>query len=288
MKEKYKKYLEEFVNPHPQFGDVLTKERTKEDLKEGLEGLEKWFEAIILECDKVLEKEKGINSKQLFEKAIKEKNVMERYLKYTDHLGEILPTRPNILNGNTFEERVDAYEALVAHVKSTWIKSKTFYEDGDYPLSVFLSILTIEETAKLNFAWMDIFRKDADNNIKPSKFFANHKSKLFIGVMSGCLVNARMDRILGIDFINKMIELAESNQLMNLRNSSLYIDYKDGEIFLPNQVIDKELSEKLCVLSGEIMAEVVGFFPWDWDDLLNEVKAFENQIGLDIEGTQNS
>jgi hypothetical protein len=102
--------------------------------------------------------------------------------------------------------------------------------------------------------------------------------------MSACLINERVDRILGIDFIIEMIELSEEkNRFMKLRNSSVYIDYKNGKTLIPNKAIDEELSKKLCVLSGEIMAETVGFFVWHWKDLLKEVNDFEHEVGLHSE-----
>ena len=273
MKTKYKKYIDFFLQPHPVFGNVL--EETS-----SIEG----FESLLSIAQNRIDELGGGEASTLFEESNEKKNTVKRFNDYVEKVEGIISTRPKILNGDTFEERVDSYEMLVAHVKNTWIKSKKLYLDGDYALSVFLSILVIEETAKMNFAWQDLFKKENNNNIKPNDFFINHKNKLFIGIMSACLINARLDRILGIEFIEKMLKLSEEkNGFMKLRNSSVYIDYVNGKIVIPNEKIDKELSKKLCVLSGEIMAETVGFFVWDWKDLLKEVNDFENEVGLHSE-----
>ena len=273
MKTKYKKYIDFFLQPHPVFGNVL--EETS-----SIEG----FESLLSIAQNRIDELGGGEASTLFEESNEKKNTVKRFNDYVEKVEGIISTRPKILNGDTFEERVDSYEMLVAHVKNTWIKSKKLYLDGDYALSVFLSILVIEETAKMNFAWQDLFKKENNNNIKPNDFFINHKNKLFIGIMSACLINARLDRILGIEFIEKMLKLSEEkNGFMKLRNSSVYIDYVNGKIVIPNEKIDKELSKKLCVLSGEIMAETVGFFVWDWKDLLKEVNDFEIEVGLHSE-----
>lgn len=270
MKTKYKKYFNYFSQKHPVFGNILEKTSS-------IEGLE----SLISIAQNKIDEHEVDNPSTLFEDSIVIKNVDKRFKDYTNSLENIISTRPQILNGNTFEERVDSYKMLVAHVKNTWLKSKKLYLDGDYALSVFLSILVIEETAKMNFAWQDLYKTDNNNNIKLDVFFNNHKNKLFIGIMSACLINARLDRILGIEFIEKMLTLSEEkNGFMKLRNSSVYIDYVNGKIVIPNEKIDKELSKKLCVLSGEIMAETVGFFVWDWKDLLKEVNDFEIEVGM--------
>jgi AbiV family abortive infection protein len=272
MEEKYQKYFNFFNSSDANF-------------EKGLEKLSSaGLQNITLDTEILLNKNQTEDSKGKLALSFLQKNVWDRFKKYNETVETILKTRPKILNGNTFEEKVDSYEMLVEHVKSTWIKSKKLYLEGDYALSVFLSILTIEETAKMNFAWLDLNQQKINNDIKLAKFFTNHKNKLFIGIMSACLINSRLDRILGIEFIIEMIELSEEkNGFMNLRNSSLYIDYKNGKTLIPNKAIDEELSKKLCVLSGEIMAETAGFFVWDWKDLLKEVNDFEIEVGLHSE-----
>ena len=269
MKTKYKKYIDFFLQPHPVFGNVLEKTSS-------IEGLESLLSIAQNRIDEL----GGGEASTLFEESNEKKNTVKRFNDYMEKVEGIISTRPKILNGDTFEERVDSYEMLVAHVKNTWIKSKKLYLDGDYALSVFLSILVIEETAKMNFAWQDLFKKENNNDVKLKDFFTSHNKKLSIGIMSACLINERVDRILGIEFIEEMLKLSEENGFMSLRNSAVYIDYVNGKTVIPNEAIDEELSKKLCVLSGEIMAETVGYFVWHWDDLLKEVNDFEIEVGM--------
>ena len=269
MKTKYKKYIDFFLQPPPVFGNVLEKTSSIEGLKSPISIVQNRIDEL-----------GGGEASTLFEESNEKKNTVKRFNDYMKKVEAIISTRPKILNGDTFEERVDSYEMLVAHVKNTWIKSKKLYLDGDYALSVFLSILVIEETAKMNFAWQDLFKKENNNDVKLNEFFTSHKKKLSIGIMSACLINERVDRILGIEFIEEMLKLSEENGFMSLRNSAVYIDYVNGKTVIPNEAIDEELSKKLCVLSGEIMAETVGYSVWHWDDLLKEVNDFEIEVGM--------
>ena len=209
------------------------------------------------------------------------KKVPSRFKAFVQDPESTIRKRTKLLKGNTFEEQVDDYDALVQHVKGIWVKSKDLYTSGDFALSAFFSLLAIEETGKLYLLWQDFMREDNGGANNLSGFFTNHKRKAYIGIMSACLINSRLDRLLGTDCVVKMIELAERNNgLMKLRNKAFYIDHQEGKLTLPKQVIDQDLSMKLCVLSGEIMAESLGFFTWHFFDLIREVNTFENEIGL--------
>jgi hypothetical protein len=48
----------------------------------------------------------------------------------------------------------------------------------------------------------------------------------------------------------------------------------------PSDVIDAERARVLTVLAGELMAEVRGHFPWEFERMLGNVIAFERAIGM--------
>ena len=108
----------------------------------------------------------------------------------------------------------------------------------------------------------------------------SHRRKHFIGVMSGALINARLDVVLGKDVIRKILHEAESGELENIRQSCLYIDVQDGRAVTPSEAIDAERARVLTVLAGELMAEVLGYFPWEFERMLDNVIAFERSIGM--------
>jgi len=49
---------------------------------------------------------------------------------------------------------------------------------------------------------------------------------------------------------------------------------------IPSEVIDAERAQVLTVLAGELMAEVLGHFPWEFERMLYNVIAFERTIGM--------
>ena len=48
----------------------------------------------------------------------------------------------------------------------------------------------------------------------------------------------------------------------------------------PSEAIDAERARVLTVLAGELMAEVLGYFPWEFERMLDSVIAFERSIGM--------
>ena len=55
---------------------------------------------------------------------------------------------------------------------------------------------------------------------------------------------------------------------------------QDGRTVTPSEAIGAELSRILTVLAGELMAEVLGYFPWEFERMLDSVIAFERAIGM--------
>ena len=85
---------------------------------------------------------------------------------------------------------------------------------------------------------------------------------------------------MGKDEVRKILHLAESDELEKIRQSSLYIDMKNGHAVLPIDLIDAERAQVLTVLAGELMAEVLGYFPWEFERMLDAVIKFEREIGM--------
>jgi hypothetical protein len=73
---------------------------------------------------------------------------------------------------------------------------------------------------------------------------------------------------------------AESDELEKIRQSCVYVEVQDGCAVVPSEVIDAERSRVLTVLAAELMAEVLGHFPWEFERMLDNVIAFERSIGM--------
>ena len=68
--------------------------------------------------------------------------------------------------------------------------------------------------------------------------------------------------------------------LRHVSISCLYIDVQDGRAVIPSEVIDAERGRVFIVLAGELMAEVLGHFPWEFERMMDNVIAFERGIGM--------
>ena len=104
-----------------------------------------------------------------------------------------------------------------------------------------------------------------------------HFFRLLLAAGAGALVNARCDRIVGMSSVIAFLDGAESGQIERLRQSCLYSDVQAGKLLLPPEQIQKEQATFFVVLSGEVLAEVAGFEPGEWERLIAKVEDFEKQ-----------
>jgi AbiV family abortive infection protein len=209
------------------------------------------------------------------------KDGARRFSKLVEERAQTFNEQPSLLSGGTFQTCLAQYKALIVHVERMWGDACQFYTRGNYPFAAFLSILVIEEVGKLARLFQDLMFYDVPRSAPQSGIVErSHRRKHFVGVVSGALINARLDRVLGKDVIRKILHQAESNELEKIRQSCLYIDVQGGRAVIPSEVIDAECGRVLTVLAGELMAEVLGHFPWDFDRMLDNVIAFERGIGM--------
>jgi AbiV family abortive infection protein len=215
------------------------------------------------------------------ERELARKDGSRRFAKLVDERAQAFNEQPSLLSGATFEACLEQYKALLGHVEGMWAEACQFYTVGNYPFAAFFSILVIEEIGKLSRLAEDLLHYDVPRVAAQSGTVErSHRRKHFIGVVSGALINARLDRVLGKDIIRKILHQAESDELEKIRQSCLYIDVQDGRAVTPSEAIDAERARVLTVLAGELMAEVLGHFPWEFDRMLNKVVAFERSIGM--------
>jgi AbiV family abortive infection protein len=196
-------------------------------------------------------------------------------------VGERRKPRASLLNGATFEACLEQYRHLVAHVEKMWGEACQLYLAGSFPLSAFVSILVLEETGKLNSVAQDLVFWDVPHAETPDLTVdRNHRRKHFLAVVSGALINRRLDRILGETAIRRLLDEVESGELERIRQRCLYIDMQGGRTVTPRDLIDMEQAKILTTLAGELVAEVLGYFPWDFERMLESVIAFERAIGM--------
>jgi AbiV family abortive infection protein len=186
----------------------------------------------------------------------------------------------SLLSGTTFPDCLSQYLRLLAHVEALWSSACDLFRSGRFYLSAFVSILVIEEVGKLAHLAQELVAFDMPRNPSKSVIDRDHRRKHIIAVLSGALINARLDRVLGKNVVKKLLHEAESDVFEKTRQSCLYIDLHNGDPVTPEERIAPERAQTLVVLAGELMAEVLGHFPWEFDRMLENVIAFEREIGL--------
>jgi AbiV family abortive infection protein len=223
----------------------------------------------------------GIADSDEIEKELARKDGARRFPKLVDERARAFNGQPSLLTGETFEACLEQYKAMLAHVEKTWGEACQLYNLGNYLLATFLSILVIEETGKLSRLPQDLMFYDVPRTtVSGAPVDKSHRRKHFIGVVSGALINARLDRVLGRDVVKKVLHLAESDELEKIRQSCLYIDFLKNKVVTPGEVVDSARAKVFVVLAGELMAEVLGYFPWEFERMLDNVIAFERAIGM--------
>ena len=197
---------------------------------------------------------------------------------------ELFGDGPSLISGKTFDECLSQYKTLVAHVERLWADACRHCLEGHYPLAAFLAILAIEEVGKLGRLWTDLLAWDRPREATRKDLGMlgrDHRKKHFMGVVSGALINARLDRVFGKKRIKQLLQDVDSGKIEWLRQSCLYIDIADGRTVLPQERITREDARYYCVLAGELWAEVLGHFPWDFKLMQQKVIEFELASGLD-------
>jgi AbiV family abortive infection protein len=218
---------------------------------------------------------------EAIEKGLARKDGKRRFSKLLTHRAEAFSDSQSLLSGPDFDSCLGQYKTLLSHVEHLWASASQAYKLGNFPIAAFMSILVIEETGKLARLYQDLILYDAPRETTAiSVVDRNHRRKHFIGVVSGALINSRLDRVLGKDVVKKLLHEAESDELEKTRQSCLYIDTKDGNPVTPSQQIDEDRARTLVVFAGELMAEVLGHFPWEFERMIENVSAFEREIGI--------
>ena len=209
------------------------------------------------------------------------REVERHYSNLTSKRNEAFDQHASLLTGGTFDACVSQYKALIQHVEAQWRAASELCLSGNFPLAAFVSILVIEEIGKLTHLGEDLIWFDAgEGRERGSGVARSHRRKQLIGVLSGALVNARLARVLGLDVVRRILREAKNNALERTRQSCLYIDTGRGGPILPEAVVSEERARELTVLAGELMAEVLGFFPWEFDRMLESVVHFEVALGM--------
>jgi len=263
----------------------LGREKDESDSKERIG---KKLEAISeqsLQLASDLGREKDEIIRQLKETIVKKKQIV-RFKQYWEELNKFLSNGYKVVTGRTFEEMARQLFQIVEHAEGLWNNATLLFKRKGYATACFLSIVCIEECAKINFGMFQIYFSLANSTpltVNPRRStLSSHIRKHFIAACSGALVNSRMDRVFGIAKVNSFISDCEKGKLEKLRQSCLYadIDRRRHGVLIPMKEISREQALFYVCLAGELLAEAGGIEPSTWQRLLNKVDKFEKENGI--------
>ncbi len=192
---------------------------------------------------------------------------------------------PRILKGPTFDDAYSQSLKYIGYIEECWGHASELFLSKKYSFSIFFSILTLEETGKLcplRFELISFSKGTPDDYCEVNRrdWFYKHRSKHLMAACQGALVNSRLDHILGVDRVAKFIKDAEHGKIEEIRQACLYLSCDRDETKIPSQLFLAEDAMFFAVLSGEVMAEVLGVDPNLWEKLLRKVSSFEKKLKI--------
>ncbi len=192
------------------------------------------------------------------------KNQVERMRIHSVELGKFLESGFSVIRG-TPEEMLTQLGEYVKHAESLWDDAVLLHREQRYSTACFLSIVCIEECSKIVFGEFQYYHRVLhaisyeEKQPKGKNPLNKHSKKHFMSACSGALVNARMDRLLGIDEVEAFIQDCESGQLENTRQMFLYTDAANGGVVLtPEARSTKDKSLFYVCLAGELLSQILG------------------------------
>lgn len=156
---------------------------------------------------------------QVHEKLIR-KDQVRRFQISIAILEQLLAEGPALAQRDQ-QERLEAWQRCAAWVAELWTSVADLWSSGHFPVAAALSIATIEEAGKLAVERFRLFgatsidmTSDAGTraaaNWKPrARAFRDHFTKHVMAATAGVAVNARVDRLLGMEFVVAFLDDAE-------------------------------------------------------------------------------
>jgi AbiV family abortive infection protein len=223
------------------------------------------------------------------QRKIKNKDAIRRFTEYTEILNQAIRAGGSVLTGEVVNNP-ERFRDLIAHVDRLWGDAVHAYFRGRNSTSLFLSIVVLEETGKVGVLRFVLALSSANAtgpmldplDLKRSKNpLYSHTRKHLLAAGAGAIVNSRLDRVLGENAVIDFLEKTERGEIEELRQACIYTEDRKGTLYIPDEKIDQDLAKHYLILAGEIMAEVLGWVPDDFHQLLERVKQVELRLGLD-------
>ncbi|ADJ59730.1 AbiV family abortive infection protein [Lactococcus cremoris] len=151
----------------------------------------------------------------------------------------------------------DDLNKCIDHISVLIKDAYLLYTNESFATSTFISITIIEEVGKTHIGMFISENKDIKRGKDPLR---NHKSKHAFGSLPTIKMGGRLNKAIGDEMIDKIVEDAETGELISIRESSLYADIIDDILEVPSEKISKEQSRALLLYAIECFDDsLVGY-----------------------------
>lgn len=232
---------------------------------------------------------------EIQEKLVK-KNQLARLKACCDMQSDLMEKGPSLVAAPDYASSAAKYARLVSHAEGLWNDACQLYLSGRFATALALSITCLEEVGKISVARIELALCRRDGALQlfaatpecasPSRKgnpFYSHTKKLLMAAGAGALVNSRLDRLLGMEVVISFLDDVEAEKIEPFRQACLYSEAKGEQLLLPSEQIQDAQARLYIVIAGEVLADVAGADPAEWERILNRVKEFEKQTGLPCE-----
>jgi AbiV family abortive infection protein len=155
-------------------------------------------------------------------------------------------------------ESVEEFNLACEHVVLLIEESETIFQREGYSTATFLAITAIEETAKVHFGAFTAGGPDLER--RKSNIFYDHGKKLQMAAMPTVFMGRRLQAAIGERALVRLLEMEHSKELLALRESSLYLERRNGALHSARTTIDRDLSRSLVLYAIEVFDDaLVGF-----------------------------
>ena len=167
----------------------------------------------------------------------------------------------------------------IDHIFGLIKDSFLLYENGSYPSSYYLSIIIIEEVAKLH---MGLFVPPCvpGTNRKHDKLY-DHKTKDIIGCNFTVSLGDRLKNAIGLPAIEKICNEAYNGDLKSKREQAFYFSHQNGRLVFPCELYSKEETKNILLFAIESFDDnLMGYTDYSLEKS-SETDCIFNKICLD-------
>lgn len=141
----------------------------------------------------------------------------------------------------------DGFNRAGDHVHSLLEDALIAFERASFGTATFLAITALEETAK---AELMLFRRNPSEVPKRGDPMRSHANKHGIAVRDTTFMG-RLPSLLGAERCEALHAEADAGKFIPLREASLYVDIKDGDLLTPREVVGAERAHEILLLAVE-------------------------------------